>query len=55
MRRETSGVPESYGVLEGKPQGGRRAVGIVVSRFNGAVTSKLLDGTRRARPRGRRA
>jgi 6,7-dimethyl-8-ribityllumazine synthase len=37
-------VPEGYGVLEGSPQGGRRAVGIVVSRFNGAVTGKLLDG-----------
>ena len=37
-------VPEGYGVLEGSPQGGRRAVGIVVSRFNGAVTSKLLEG-----------
>ena len=37
-------VPEGYGVLEGAPKGGRRAVGIVVSRFNGAVTSKLLEG-----------
>ncbi|HSO01188.1 MAG TPA: 6,7-dimethyl-8-ribityllumazine synthase [Gaiellaceae bacterium] len=37
-------VPEGYGVLEGRPQGGRRAVGIVVSRFNGAITSKLLEG-----------
>jgi 6,7-dimethyl-8-ribityllumazine synthase len=37
-------VPEGYGVLEGAPQGSRRAVGIVVSRFNGAVTSKLLHG-----------
>jgi 6,7-dimethyl-8-ribityllumazine synthase len=37
-------VPDGYGVLEGNPQGGRRAVGIVVSRFNGAVTSKLLEG-----------
>ena len=37
-------VPEGYGVLEGSPQGGRRAVGIVVSRFNGAVTSRLLEG-----------
>ena len=37
-------VPDGYGVLEGSPQGGRRAVGIVVSRFNGAVTSKLLEG-----------
>ena len=37
-------VPEGYGVLAGTPQGSRRAVGIVVSRFNGAVTSKLLEG-----------
>ena len=38
------GVPDGYGVLQGAPQGGRRAVGFVVSRFNGAVTSKLLEG-----------
>ena len=37
-------VPEGYGVLEGAPKGERRSVGIVVSRFNGAVTSKLLEG-----------
>ena len=37
-------MPDGYGVLEGSPQGGRRAVGIVVSRFNGAVTGKLLEG-----------
>ena len=37
-------VPDGYGVLQGQPQGGRRAVGIVVSRFNGAVTGKLLEG-----------
>ena len=37
-------VPDGYGVLEGRPEGGRRAVGIVVSRFNGAVTTKLLEG-----------
>jgi 6,7-dimethyl-8-ribityllumazine synthase len=37
-------VPEGYGILQGKPEGTRRAVGIVVGRFNGAVTSKLLDG-----------
>ena len=37
-------VPDGYGVLEGSPQGGRRSVGIVVSRFNGAVTGKLLEG-----------
>ncbi|HUH15746.1 MAG TPA: 6,7-dimethyl-8-ribityllumazine synthase [Gaiellaceae bacterium] len=47
LREHTDGefrVPDGYGVLEGRPQGGRRAVGIVVSRFNGAVTSKLLEG-----------
>jgi 6,7-dimethyl-8-ribityllumazine synthase len=37
-------VPEGYGVLQGAPAGGRRAVGVVVSRFNGAVTTKLLEG-----------
>jgi len=37
-------VPDGYGVLEGRPEGSRRAVGIVVSRFNGAVTSRLLEG-----------
>lgn len=36
-------IPEGYAVLEGIPDGGRRAVGIVVSRFNGNVTSRLLD------------
>jgi 6,7-dimethyl-8-ribityllumazine synthase len=37
-------VPDGYGVLQGKTGGDRRAVGVVVSRFNGAVTSKLLEG-----------
>jgi 6,7-dimethyl-8-ribityllumazine synthase len=37
-------VPDGYGVLQGKPEGSRRAVGIVVGRFNAAVTSRLLDG-----------
>ncbi len=37
-------VPAGYGVLEGSPTGARRSVGVVVSRFNGAVTSKLLEG-----------
>ena len=37
-------VPDGYGVLQGSSEGARRAVGVVVSRFNGAVTSKLLDG-----------
>jgi 6,7-dimethyl-8-ribityllumazine synthase len=37
-------IPDGYAVLEGVAEGGRRAVGIVVSRFNGQVTSQLLDG-----------
>jgi len=36
-------VPPGYSVLEGAPTGERRAVGIVVSRFNGDVTTKLLE------------
>jgi 6,7-dimethyl-8-ribityllumazine synthase len=36
-------IPPGYPVLEGEARGGRRAVGIVVSRFNGDVTGKLLD------------
>ena len=38
------GVPTGYAILEGAPTGARRSVGVVVSRFNGAVTSKLLEG-----------
>ena len=37
-------IPDGYAVLEGVAEGGRRAVGVVVSRFNGQVTSQLLDG-----------
>jgi len=36
-------IPEGYAVLEGVADGGRRAVGIVVARFNGQVTSQLLE------------
>ncbi len=36
-------VPPGYAVLEGEARGARRAVGIVVSRFNGEITSRLLD------------
>jgi len=36
-------VPPGYAVLEGEARGGRRAVGIVVSRFNGEVTGGLLE------------
>ncbi len=35
-------VPPGYSVLEGEARGARRAVGIVVSRFNGEVTGALL-------------
>jgi 6,7-dimethyl-8-ribityllumazine synthase len=37
-------IPDGYAVLEGVSEGGRRAVGVVVSRFNGGVTTQLLDG-----------
>ena len=36
-------VPPGYAVLEGDARGARRAVGIVVSRFNGEVTGGLLE------------
>ena len=36
-------VPDGTSVLEGSPAGGRRTVAIVVSRFNGEITGKLLD------------
>ena len=36
-------IPPGYPLLEGEVRGGRRAVGIVVSRFNGEVTGRLLD------------
>ena len=32
-------IPDGYGVIEGSPSGSRRAVGIVVARFNGQLTS----------------
>ena len=36
-------IPDGYAVLEGEAEGGQRAVGVVVSRFNGKVTTLLLD------------
>ncbi|HEV7133199.1 MAG TPA: 6,7-dimethyl-8-ribityllumazine synthase [Gaiellaceae bacterium] len=36
-------IPDDVDVLEGEPRGVRRGVGIVVSRFNGDVTNKLLE------------
>jgi 6,7-dimethyl-8-ribityllumazine synthase len=37
-------IPNGFGVIEGSPDGAaRRSVGIVVSRFNGELTQRLLD------------
>lgn len=36
-------IPDGYAVLEGVAEGGRKAVGVVVARFNGKVTTQLLD------------
>jgi 6,7-dimethyl-8-ribityllumazine synthase len=36
-------VPDGYDVITGSSDGGRRAVGVVVSRFNGEVTNRLLE------------
>ena len=37
-------VGEGFTVLEGTPLGSKRTVGVVVSRFNGGVTNKMLKG-----------
>ncbi len=37
-------IPEGVGVFTGAADGNRRSVGIVVSRYNGELTSKLLTG-----------
>src|SRR5918911_819267 len=36
-------VPEYYGALGGSPNGARRGVAVVVARFNGELTSRLLE------------
>jgi 6,7-dimethyl-8-ribityllumazine synthase len=36
-------LPEGVTVVEGEPRGGRRPVGVVVSRFNGDVTGRMLE------------
>jgi 6,7-dimethyl-8-ribityllumazine synthase len=36
-------VPTGYAVIEGEPNGDRRSVGVVVARFNGGVTNRLLQ------------
>ena len=35
-------VPDGYAVIEGMPLGRRRSVGVVVSRFNGGLTNRML-------------
>ncbi len=35
-------VPDGFNVIEGEPIGGRRTVGIVISRYNGEITDLLL-------------
>jgi 6,7-dimethyl-8-ribityllumazine synthase len=35
-------VPDGYTVLEGSPDGERRSVGLVVARFNGEITNRML-------------
>jgi 6,7-dimethyl-8-ribityllumazine synthase len=37
-------IPDGYGVIEGEVDGRRRSVGVVVSRFNGEITTGLLAG-----------
>jgi 6,7-dimethyl-8-ribityllumazine synthase len=36
-------VPDGYTVLEGTPLGKRRSVAVVVSRFNGGLTDRMLE------------
>jgi 6,7-dimethyl-8-ribityllumazine synthase len=36
-------VPAGYQVLSGSPDGGRRSVAVVVAKFNGEITSRLLE------------
>jgi 6,7-dimethyl-8-ribityllumazine synthase len=36
-------VPPGYALIEGEPRGERRSVGVVVSRFNGGITNRLLQ------------
>jgi 6,7-dimethyl-8-ribityllumazine synthase len=35
-------VPDGYAVIEGTPHGRRRSVAVVVSRFNGGLTNRML-------------
>jgi 6,7-dimethyl-8-ribityllumazine synthase len=35
-------VPDGYALVEGSPLGERRSVAVIVSRFNGGITNRLL-------------
>jgi 6,7-dimethyl-8-ribityllumazine synthase len=37
-------IPSGIRTFAGRPNGARRSVGIAVSRFNGEITQKLLEG-----------
>ena len=37
-------IPDGVGVFVGEPNGARRSVGIVVSGFNGDISTRLLEG-----------
>jgi 6,7-dimethyl-8-ribityllumazine synthase len=37
-------VPDGYQVIEGSPSGKDRSVAVVVSRFNGGLTNRMLTG-----------
>ena len=36
-------IPDGVAVLEGSPSGADRTVGVVVSRFNGEISNRLLE------------
>ncbi len=38
-------MPDGYATLEGTPNGSARSVGVVVSRFNGDITARMLAQT----------
>jgi len=41
-------IPDGFDLVEGGPHGFRRTVAVVVSRFNGDITSRMLDSALQA-------
>jgi 6,7-dimethyl-8-ribityllumazine synthase len=37
-------IPEGVGIVTGSSNGARQAIGVVVSKFNGDITTRLLEG-----------